>query len=508
VKLWLVAGCILAIALAPVWSVEIPPMLDYHNHLARQFVLTEIDRSKVLQQFYQVEWHIRPYLAIDATVQALALFIPVALAGKVFLSAMMLLTALGPVTLSISLYGRVTPMALAGLLLVHSTTVSLGFVNFVFASGVALCLFALWVRVRDGAIWVQLAVLPFLASMLFFCHVLGFVIYAVLTSAYELGRHIDNARAKSQHRFLSLDASQRVNVLSLALQFAVPVLVVAGFLPSSPTVSETVYGGLWRKIELLGGALPYLIPPYLWTLDRAVWWALGGGIALLLIVRRIHVPQAMWWPISAMFGLFIATPMALSGGWGADHRMLLPLGLLVLGSLQMGPRESRIWPVAGFVVIALVAVRTYAVAVEWRRTNGEVYATYTRAFENLTDGSRLFFAFGHEAGKKLWPSPVYHLPQLALTKRNVFVPYLFDGPGAIPLVYRPAFKELERRTGGGALLNRASPNWEVVMKEYDFALLINERFFTAPVPKELELIYDGNTVRLYRNLLIVDRQPG
>ena len=46
------------------------------------------------------------------------------------------------------LLGRITPVALLGLLFVHNDTVTLGFVNYLFAVGLALCIAALWIRLR------------------------------------------------------------------------------------------------------------------------------------------------------------------------------------------------------------------------------------------------------------------------------------------------------------------------------------------------------------------------
>ena len=141
------------VAMLPVWSADTPPLLDYHNHLARQYILARIDHSPLLGQWYLSAWHATPYLAFDGIVQAFATLMPVDIAGKVFVSLMLLLLALAPLALNLAVVGRVTPVALLGLLFVHNGTVTLGFVNYLFGIGFALCVVALWIRLRHGPPW-------------------------------------------------------------------------------------------------------------------------------------------------------------------------------------------------------------------------------------------------------------------------------------------------------------------------------------------------------------------
>jgi hypothetical protein len=118
-----------AIALVPLWSVQTPPLMDYHNHLARQFIIANLADSAHLQRFYTVSWYASPYLAMDAIVQFLALLVPVETAGRLFLSAMFLLVAFAPIVLSLAVHGHITPFVLLGLLTIHNQTLSLGFVH-------------------------------------------------------------------------------------------------------------------------------------------------------------------------------------------------------------------------------------------------------------------------------------------------------------------------------------------------------------------------------------------
>ena len=493
----------LAIALVPLWSTEIPPMLDYHNHLARQYILFNYESSEYLSQYYKVSWHASPYLAFDSIVQGFAQFVPVDVAGKLFLSLLLLLLALAPIALNLALFGRVTPIALIGLLFVHNDTVTLGFVNYLFSIGFALCLLALWIRFREGPNWVRLLAFPILCSLLFFSHLLGYAIYLLMVGSYELGRHIQHAWQRTPRAFFSLTREQVRNLLSIAFQCTLPLAIFMIYGPSTESVSSNTHGGLGRKFELLQEMFTYLMPPYVWTLDRAVTLLLPLVAIALLAMRRLTVPGAMLWPLAAMLVLFFVMPMELFSGWGADHRLLPALGLLLIGSIApvqpAGPVMRQIGVLATAAIVALVAVRTGAVTVEWRKSNQE-YAEYVAAFEHITPGSRMFFAFGHKDGdKQIGLRPNYHLPLLVLSRHAVYAPFLFaSNSGGFTLQYQPSVEPMQRLSKGPVLLNGASPNWPAIQGTFDYFILVNEAYFDTPVPQQLVPIYAGPTVKLYR----------
>jgi hypothetical protein len=191
VAAYLAGILILAVVFVPLLTIDLPPLVDYPNHLARQYILAELPRSETLRNFYQADWHATPYLAMDGIVQTLAHAMSVGSAAKVFVALMLFLLAFAPFALNLALFGRITPAALIGLLFVHNTTVSLGFVPYIFSLGFGLCLLALWIRYREGPVWVRLGLFPVLATSLFFCHLIGFAIYGLTVAAYELGRHLD-----------------------------------------------------------------------------------------------------------------------------------------------------------------------------------------------------------------------------------------------------------------------------------------------------------------------------
>ena len=495
----LAAMLVAAIVLVPLWSSDVPPLLDYPNHLARQYIIFKLPQSALLQQFYQVQWTATPYLAMDGIVRLLATFLAVDTASKVFVSIALASVAVAPLALNLALFGRVTPIALVGLLFVHSGTVSLGFVNYVFSAGFAICLLALWIALRNGAAWRKFALFPILSTLLYFSHLVGFVTYAVVVGAYELGRHVGRVREQPAGARSFFAALPRLELASLAVQFVLPAAIQLLFRPASSVLAEITYGGLWRKLELLGGLFFNLIEPYAWTLDRGLAIGLTAAAVLLAATRRLVIPAPMLWPLVAMALLVIAMPMELFGGWGADHRLLLPLGMLVAGSVRLKSWSRTGWTIAVAILAALVVARVAAITIDWRKANAE-YAAYQRAFDALPDGSTVYFAFGHAGEQKIWPHPEYHIPFLALKTKQVYMPYLFTAANIV-MRYAPAYENLQRASKGPVLMYHASPNWQALLTSYDYALLVNDQLFDTPVPRELVPVVQEGKVRLYRNSL-------
>ena len=126
--------------------------------------------------------------------------------------------------------------------------------------------------------------------------------------AYEFGRHVELVRGRTPRAPLSFDPTQRLNLISLGLQILLPLGIFALFGPSTTVVGQNTHGGIWRKLDILLGAFSYLIPPYLWTLDRVIAITLPVALLLLAFMRRLKVAKYMAWPLGAMLLLFFAMP--------------------------------------------------------------------------------------------------------------------------------------------------------------------------------------------------------
>ena len=65
----------------PIWTNQLPPLIDYANHLARMHVIATIKTDPDLARFYEVDWQIIPNLMMDLTIPLLAPVVTVYHAG-------------------------------------------------------------------------------------------------------------------------------------------------------------------------------------------------------------------------------------------------------------------------------------------------------------------------------------------------------------------------------------------------------------------------------------------
>ena len=184
----LVVATLAAIALLPVLMFPVIGMGDYLNHLARMHILLAIAKSPELQNHYQVHWAPIPYLAMDMIVPVLGSIFPLAVAGRIYLGACVLMPAFSASVLYRVLFGRWSMIPVAGLLIGWNTVLSLGFLNFVFASGCAVLLFAAWIAAAGRNRWLRAALFCIPATLLYLGHAFAFLGYCVAVAGFEFSR--------------------------------------------------------------------------------------------------------------------------------------------------------------------------------------------------------------------------------------------------------------------------------------------------------------------------------
>src|ERR1700683_221483 len=94
---WCVLVVLCLVLLAPLTIADVPPLLDYPNHLARLFALASLPADPVLARFYESRWGIIPNRALDLTVPPLLRMFPVHLVGRAVVGLIVVLPVLGAV---------------------------------------------------------------------------------------------------------------------------------------------------------------------------------------------------------------------------------------------------------------------------------------------------------------------------------------------------------------------------------------------------------------------------
>ena len=401
--------------LAPLLAVDVPPLLDYPNHLARCVLLAFAGRDAVLGAMAEIHWAIIPNLAIDLIVTPLLWVMPVHLAGRLFLAATLLLPVLGCIAYSRAINGATSWWPSMSALVAGAGTFLLGFVNFNFSLGLALLLAAGWIRTRN-----IFAVTVF-TGVLFFAHLMGVVFFLILVGAHELDR---------------LLRTRRLSLASLPLLLMPAVLYINA--PLSTTGGGVNFLSPADKLALL--PLPFLT--YNWAFDIAT-----AAIVIGFVVLRTRMAREAKIAMALLAIFYLATPHSFKATEGLDTRFLTMFALMLFAApvpgigmarlpftLLLGARALVMMAVWSGFAEDLAGLRAAIVAVP---AGAKIYAAaapleHPSTARRLSDGTRLDL----------------HLPALLLIEHHAFWPTLFDEPAQQPIRWRPTYRALADQTGG------------------------------------------------------------
>ena len=438
-SLWWLALLATALAIvAPLLVTELPPLLDYPNHLARMEVLAHGAGDPILSRMYATQWRILPNIAMDAIMPAMLDLMPLDVAGRCFIALALLLPFLGSVVLHASLFHRRSFWPLSAALVAYNQLLFLGFLNFLIGLGLALVGAALWVRTLQRPI-IRLATAFLFAIVIFFCHLIALACYGLLLFALEIAMATE---ARPGDRLITLPHPARL--IGVALPFVIPA-----FLYLHAPLAAAPAGFYWSPLAKVEGVFAGFTA-YSFILDGAALVFAIGTIAWCWRTARLSVARALLIAVAVLCVLYPFAPFATKGTGFIDQR-LPPLAsfLLFAGTLPIGlSRRQRV--IVSFGMIAIVSMRLLDIASVWYR-HGDDVAAFRRVIAPIEPGSRVlavmvtahdvpdfydgqpssrFFLFGHPGVGR---AALMHLPALALIERRAFWPLLFTAPTKQPL---------------------------------------------------------------------------
>ena len=430
---WLALLASSLVIVAPLLVTEIPPLLDYPNHLARMEVLAHGAGDPFLSRMYATQWRILPNIAMDAIVPAMLDLMPLYVAGRCIIALALLLPFLGSVFLHVSLFHRRSFWPLSAALVVYNELLFVGFLNFLIGLGLALVGAAIWVRTLRRPI-ARLATAFLFGMVIFFCHLIALAIYGFLIFALEVAMATE---VRPGVRPIRLPHPARL--IGMALPFVIPAVLYL----HAPLVGERaqLYWGPLLKVEgVFAGFTTYSL-----VLDGAALLFAIGTVAWCWRKARLSVSRALLIAFAALCVLYPVTPFAAKGTGFIDQR-LPPVAsfLLFAGTLPIGlsRRQRRAVSVG---MIAIISMRFVDIGSVWYRHADDI-AAFRRVIAPIEPGARVlavtvaaedvsgfyegqprsrFFLFGHSA--------IMHLPALALIERRAFWPLLFTAPTKQPL---------------------------------------------------------------------------
>jgi hypothetical protein len=420
---------LLVLALVPLFSVRVPPLLDYPNHLARMHILLDAGRSVDLARAYEIRWSLLPNLAMDAVVPLLAHIMPLDLAGRAFIGLALALMAAGVVLVHrVSTRGwSLWPLAV--FLLLYNRILLWGFVNYLAGLGVALIGLAAWIGLEHRPARRFCAVAA-AALVAYFCHLVAFGLLVLMIGGVELPtlwRALRAGRARAVARILGM----------ILLPLLPPVLLwLAAWRPGPGDGGGLAWANPLRKFDLLFSVFDDYSRPF----DVAGFAVLVLALAVGFQRRRLVLDMRLGMALAVLVLAYLLMPARLLGGSGVDHRLPIMLCLLlVAASRPVGwSRRTGIAVAAGLT--ALFVARMALVEAAWLRAD-RVYRPILAAFDRLPPGTKLAVASGPGAAGA-GDLPLLHLPTYAIISADAFVPTEFTYAGQQPLALTPPFDAL------------------------------------------------------------------
>ncbi|HLZ67873.1 MAG TPA: hypothetical protein VKQ29_16735 [Aliidongia sp.] len=429
---------LLALALVPLASVRVPPLLDYPNHLARMHILLDAGRSVDLARAYEIRWSLLPNLAMDAVVPWLARVLPLDLAGRGFVGLALALMAAGAVLVHRAAWRSWSLWPLAAFLLLYNRILLWGFVNYLAGLGVALIGLALWLGLADRPVrrcWAVGAA----AVIAYFCHLVAFGLLALAIGGVELAA-LWSALAAGRWRALARTAG------AILLPLLAPVVLwLAAWRPGPGDGGGLVWANPLRKFDLLFS----VFDDYSRSFDVACFALVVLALGIGFWRRRLTLDRRLGHALAVLTLVYLVMPARLLGGSGVDHRLPVMLCLLLVAASRPVGWSRRTGVAVGAALLALFVVRLLVVEQAWLRAD-RVYRPILAALERLPRGTRLAVASGPGA-VGAGDLPLLHLPTYAVIAVDAFVPTEFTYAGQQPLALTPEFAELARRSESDGL---------------------------------------------------------
>lgn len=403
--------------------------VDYMNHLARVHIERELGGSHQLREFYYTAPGNIPDLAMDIFIGYGVQSPDIYLAGTVMVFFGIVTLPLAGLLLAFKLHGRIGINHLLVFAVAFPFCLRMGFVNFQIALGLSLICYVAWISTQNSLI--KLLAFAVLAVMLYFCHVLGFLVFGFLVLTAELGEawHFGRLRLRDL----------AILFLRLCLVFLTPVVLLIMTLGANHGVEKSMssFGNLAQHIHAFSSAFGYghlylsllmLFAVYIYLREFADFSILSLRDRTVLIALAILVALMPWQFLGIsylevryaplLFVMIFAMAAPCTQGKTSAFNSVFALSMVVVG----------------FVSYIGAVTRIDAAQSELRQS-----------LEKLPDGSRLLTGMVDGYLEQPESRDYVHSNGIHVIENDGFVTSLFTNTS--PVKVRPRYSRLQNPQG-------------------------------------------------------------
>ncbi len=464
---------LLAVAiLYPVWSISYPPLLDYPNHLARVFVLAHLkDPAYHFTDWYRADWGPFPYLGMDLILVSLQRVLPVAIAGKVFLSLCLLAVPLSIWWLVRTANPGHDWLALWGLLLSYNLFFLEGFVNYAFGMAACFVTITLWLRYLDQPTLRRWLLVLLAATATYFAHLIAFVFAGFVVFVYTLAE-----KRRLPHQVLA------------GMPFLPGVLIyIASGIGRQTAFSGELYFRDFQWEKVFDGLAAYR-HGYAPALESVLLWVAVAAI-LLGFARNPEFGLRRSWAIVflACIALYCVLPDEVGETWDIDVR-IIPVAFTMLLLLATLGRRQRL---LGVIALLLFALRLGDVARDFQAKQPEL-ARLDTAVRSIPRGSTVLPLVDEHNDDDPLQRPWVHFWAYNIVECGAREPYLFDQPGQTTL------RIITRSYIPKRPLTTYPPDFDRIRRDYDFVWLYGFPQFKPDLDARGQALHTTGDLTLYR----------
>jgi hypothetical protein len=489
---WLALTGLCIVLLVPLFVVDVPPLLDYPNHLARAFVLASLPQDTILGRLYAPHWSIIPNLALDIITPPLIKILPVYVAGRLLIAIAVLLPVLGTVACNTALGGRWWSLGVG--LYAYNCCLLYGFLNFLISIGVALLLAASWFRWREAhpSRAILLAVVG--APVLFACHLMGLLFFAILVGSAELSRLY-----RLRGRNLVRSVIQRGVVLLLI--FALPTILYGVSALQQLGGDAEFEGPVTKAIQAVTTFYNYSMPLDGLTAIVAIWLPLRSVVA-----RTGTFPAPAGLAVIVIAVAYVAAPGAWKGTYVLDLRFAIMLGFMLFAGFVPNAWPPAMRRGAAAVLVVLFVARMALLTTVWADHRTDL-ADLRHVLHPVQPGQAVYVAeVSARERPAYWAANPHwralsngvrvdeHLGALALIERRAYWPFEFDIPSQQPIETREPYRALAAQLGN-------VPNWGATTTAnvcgFDYVLLLEADAEPDLPPERFRLLVRSGFAALY-----------